>query len=141
MNPSRPASVAPAMIVRAIRENGVTNSFGSPALWKKIARHCLATGETLPSVRRVLCAGAPVPASLHRDLKKILPNGVVHTPYGATECLPVCTITGDESVNGTWKEAETGHGTCVRASVAKACVSPSFRSATARLKTWPIARR
>lgn len=113
MNPSKPASVDPAKIVAAIRASGVTNSFGSPALWTKIARHCLARGETLPSIRRILCAGAPVPASLHRDLKKILPNGVVHTPYGATECLPVCTITGDEVLADTWKETESGHGTCV----------------------------
>ncbi len=113
MNPSKPASVNPENIVRAIRGNGVTNSFGSPALWAKIARHCLARGETLPSVRRVLCAGAPVPVALHRDLKKVLPNGVVHTPYGATECLPVCTITGDEVLAETWREAQSGLGTCV----------------------------
>lgn len=113
MNPSRPASVNPGDIVRAIRRNGVTNSFGSPALWAKIARHCLAEGATLPSLRRVLCAGAPVPVSLHRDLKKILPNALVHTPYGATECLPVCTITGDEVLAETFRDAESGRGTCV----------------------------
>ncbi len=113
MNPSKPASVDPAKIVADINRFGVTNSFGSPALWTKIARHCLASGETLPSIRRILCAGAPVPASLHRDLKKILPNGVVHTPYGATECLPVCTITGDEVLAETRQETESGHGTCV----------------------------
>ncbi len=113
MNPSKPASVDPDAIVRAIRQNAVTNSFGSPALWAKIARHCLARGETLPSLRRVLCAGAPVPAALHRDLKRVLPNGVVHTPYGATECLPVCTITGDEVLAETWAETQSGRGTCV----------------------------
>jgi acyl-CoA synthetase (AMP-forming)/AMP-acid ligase II len=113
MNPAKPATVDPSKVVADINQSGVTNSFGSPVLWSKIARYCIKEGITLPSIRRILCAGAPVPASLHRDLKKILPNGVVHTPYGATECLPVCTITGDEVLADTWKETESGHGTCV----------------------------
>lgn len=113
MNPAKPASVDPDAIIRAIQQNGVTNSFGSPALWRKIARRCLDTGVTLPSVRRVLCAGAPVPAALHRDLRRVLVNGVVHTPYGATECLPVCTITGDEVLGETRAVTESGGGTCV----------------------------
>ena len=37
VNPSRPASVDPEQIVRAIQQNSLTNSFGSPALWTKIA--------------------------------------------------------------------------------------------------------
>ncbi|MFW5874361.1 MAG: AMP-binding protein, partial [Verrucomicrobiota bacterium] len=85
INPSRPATVDPEKIVRAIRQNGVTNSFGSPALWTRIARHCLAEGITLPTLRRVLMAGAPVPPALLRQMAEILPNGTVHTPYGATE--------------------------------------------------------
>lgn len=114
MNPSKPALADPSAILADINQSGVTTSFGSPALWRKIARHGLANpGSFAPSLRRILCAGAPVPASLHRDLKKILPGCVVHTPYGATECLPVCTITGDEVLAETWKETESGHGTCV----------------------------
>ena len=39
MNPSRPATVDPRKIVQAILKNSVTNSFGSPALWKKISNY------------------------------------------------------------------------------------------------------
>lgn len=113
MNPSKPATLDPAKIIAEIRAAGVTNSFGSPALWRKIAAYGLARGDTLPGVRRILCAGAPVPAALHRNFKKFLPNAVVHTPYGATECLPVCTITGDEVLAETWRDTEAGLGTCV----------------------------
>lgn len=113
MNPSKPATLDPAKIIAVIRSAGVTNSFGSPALWRKIAAHGLARGETLPGVRRILCAGAPVSAALHADFKKFLPNAVVHTPYGATECLPVCTITGDEVLGETRRDTEAGLGTCV----------------------------
>lgn len=96
LDPSRPAAVDPAKIVQAIQQEGVTNSFGSPTLWRKIFDHCLAHDITLPSLRRVLCAGAAVPASLWADARRVLPNGTLHSPYGATEVLPVATVAADE---------------------------------------------
>jgi len=96
IDPGRPAAVDPEKIVRAIQQEQVTNSFGSPTLWRKIADHCLARGIALPSLRRVLCAGAPVPASLWADAKRFLPRGRLHSPYGATEALPVSSISSDE---------------------------------------------
>ena len=59
IDPSRPASVDPGKIVRAIQQEKVTNSFGSPTLWRKISRHCLANNITLPSVKRVLMRRRP----------------------------------------------------------------------------------
>ncbi len=96
LDPSQPAQVDPERIVRAILQEKVTNSFGSPTLWRRIFDHCLARRLTLPGLRRVLCAGAAVPASLWTDAKQILPNGRLHSPYGATEALPVATISSDE---------------------------------------------
>ena len=96
IDPSRPAAVDPDKIVRAIQQEKVTNTFGSPTLWRIISRHCLKNNLTLPTVKRVLMAGAPVPPDLFADLQKILPNGTAHSPYGATEALPVCTISADE---------------------------------------------
>ncbi|MDP0501951.1 MAG: fatty acid CoA ligase family protein [Verrucomicrobiota bacterium JB022] len=113
MNPSRPATVDPAVIVRAIQQDQVTNSFGSPALWTKVVRHLEQTGDTLPSLRRILMAGAPVPPGLIQRLKRFLPNGEIHTPYGATECLPVASISGTEVLEETATQTATGAGTCV----------------------------
>ncbi len=96
LDPSRPATVDPAKIVQAIRQEGVTNSFGSPTLWRKIFDHCLAQNIALPSLRRVLCAGAAVPASLWADAPRVLPNGKLHSPYGATEVLPVASAAAGE---------------------------------------------
>ena len=96
IDPSRPAMVDPEKIVSAIRQEGVTNSFGSPTLWRKVADFCLARKVTLPSLRRVLCAGAPVPASLWADAPRFLTGGRMHSPYGATEVLPVSSIAADE---------------------------------------------
>ncbi|KXU38122.1 hypothetical protein AXK11_01330 [Cephaloticoccus primus] len=96
IDPRRPAQVDPAKIVQAILQERVSNSFGSPTLWLKIKRHCLARGIQLPSLRRILCAGAPVPAELWEDNARWLPNGQIHSPYGATEALPVCSISAGE---------------------------------------------
>jgi len=113
MNPSKPATVDPAKIVQAIRQNGVTNSFGSPVLWKKINRYCHEQGIELPSMKRVLMAGAPVPESLIRDFKKVIINGEIHTPYGATESLPVSSISGQYILDHTAASARAGKGNCV----------------------------
>jgi len=37
----------------------------------------------------------------------------IHTPYGATESLPVCTISGSEVLEETREQTRTGAGTCV----------------------------
>ena len=96
IDPRHPAAVDPAKIVQAIRQEGVTNSFGSPTLWRKIQLHCVAKNLALPSLRRVLCAGAPVPAPLWAKPSRWLPHGTLHSPYGATEALPVCSVSSGE---------------------------------------------
>ncbi len=96
MDPRRPAAFDPAQIVQAIRQESVTNSFGSPTLWGKIGAYCVAHGVSLPSVRRILCAGAAVPVTLWQNSRQFLPNGRLYSPYGATECLPVASVSADE---------------------------------------------
>lgn len=96
LDPSRPAEVDPAAIVQAIQQEKVTNSFGSPTIWRKIAGHCRERRVTLPSLKRVLMAGAPVSPGLFADMREILPNGTAHSPYGATEALPIASVSGDE---------------------------------------------
>ncbi len=96
LDPRRPATLDPVRIVQAIQQERVTNSFGSPTLWNLIVAHCRRTGTTLPTLRRVLCAGAPVPATLWREAPQVLTSGSLHSPYGATEALPVATVASDE---------------------------------------------
>jgi acyl-CoA synthetase (AMP-forming)/AMP-acid ligase II len=113
MNPSRPATVDPAVIVQAITQGGVTNSFGSPVLWRKVVDHCLARRITLPSLRRVLCAGAPVPPPLMADFRKVAPQATMYSPYGATEALPVATVSDREILESAAARTAAGAGTCV----------------------------
>ena len=115
MDPTKPAQVDPLLILEAIRDQGVTQAFGSPAIWHRIGRHCEATGEKLGSLKRVLSAGAPVPVHvLDRMLKSFEHDDAdIHTPYGATESLPVASISGREVLSETAKRSRRGAGTCV----------------------------
>ena len=113
INPRRPADVDPAKIVQAIQQERVTNSFGSPTLWNKIGDHCRAKNLTLPTLRRVLCAGAPVPAALWRHSHGFLSRGQLHSPYGATEALPIATVSAADIASAS------GRGACVGTAVAE----------------------
>ena len=114
MNPTRPASAEPALILRAIRDQQATSSFGSPALWDRVSAYCIAHGETLQPLKRVLIAGAPVAGRIVEQLRLVLPEGAdVHTPYGATESLPVASISGSEVLAGCLAASRAAKGTCV----------------------------
>ena len=113
LDPRRPADLDPVRIVQAIQQEKVTNSFGSPTLWRKLARHCQERQINLPGVRRVLCAGAPVPPELWKSMADVLPHGVLHSPYGATEALPVSTISSPEVTAAITAATLAGGGTCV----------------------------
>ena len=113
MNASKPATVNPLDVVVAVEQNQVSYSFGSPVLWTKIARFCKKEGKQLKSLKLILMAGAPVPPALVRLCREVFPNAEVHTPYGATECLPVSTISGSEILEYAEYRSLQGKGTCV----------------------------
>lgn len=114
MNPAKPAEVDPAKFIETINTNRVTYSFGSPAIWNVVSRYCTEQGLTLPSVKKILMAGAPVPGALLARTVAILPDDAeIHTPYGATESLPIASITAREILADTWKETRKGKGVCV----------------------------
>jgi acyl-CoA synthetase (AMP-forming)/AMP-acid ligase II len=65
-------------------------------------------------LRRVISAGAPVPAHVLARMKACLPSGAeIHTPYGATEALPVASITATEVLSETQLKTRLGAGVCV----------------------------
>ena len=113
LDPSKPLAADPAPLVAALIAEKVTCSFGSPAIWGKVADYCEARGLKLPDLRRLLIAGAPVSGELLAKLRVIAPHCETHTPYGATECLPVTTIAADELLGEARQRALRGHGTCV----------------------------
>jgi acyl-coenzyme A synthetase/AMP-(fatty) acid ligase len=114
MPPSRPAKVDPRRIIESIHDWHVTRSFGSPALWSRVGEYCQERKISLPSLRQVLSAGAPVPPRVLKQMKAcIAADGEIHTPYGATEALPVASIAADEVLSDTQHRWALGGGMCV----------------------------
>lgn len=113
MDARYPATVDPNMVYAVISEFAVTNMFASPALLNTVARDAAARSKKAPTLRRVISAGAPaLPDTLQR-MRSWLNEGVeVFTPYGATECMPICVV-GSNEVLTTRELTDAGMGLCV----------------------------
>jgi acyl-CoA synthetase (AMP-forming)/AMP-acid ligase II len=119
MNLAKPATADPRDILAAMHKYAPEAAFGSPVVWQNLSRHCVENGTRIDGLKLAITVGAPIPAYLHRRFRTILPEGAqIHTPYGATEGLPVShiatdTILGTGATAGTWDRTSKGHGTCV----------------------------
>ena len=157
MDASRPAQLDPYKAAAQIRQFGVTNMFGSPAVIRRLGELSFPaplagegvgaspTGEGkaaraaevspltrledsppspargegkdqtgLPTLRRVISAGAPASASSLERFVRLLPDSAeVFTPYGATETLPVANIGSREILGETRHLTDIGKGVCV----------------------------
>src|SRR5207302_9886094 len=94
LDPTRPSQVDPATFVATTQQYSVSQSFGSPAIWDRVGRYCVERNLTLPSLRRVLIAGASVSPPVLEQVRRILSDSAdAHTPYGATSALPTSSLT------------------------------------------------
>lgn len=114
MDATRPAFADGVKIVESIEDQGVTYAFGSPAFWHRVVGYCEARDRRLPSLRRVLMAGAPAPVSLLERLAALIsPSADIYTPYGATECLPITLPSARSLLAHKARRTAEGLGTCV----------------------------
>lgn len=134
MDFTSPGRVDPRKILGAIEDFGVTNLFGSPALIRRVGDYGAKHGVKLPTLRRVISAGAPVPASVLATFAGLLrPEVEVFTPYGATESLPVASIGSRTILDETRAQTEQGAGVCVGHTV------DGMEAAIIRIDDGPIA--
>lgn len=111
---SHPARAKPENVVRALREQRAVQCFGSPAIWRRVAPWARERGIVLEHLERLMIAGAPVHPPLIEDCLSILgAHGDVHTPYGATESLPVSSMNGRAVLAEHRARTESGWGNCV----------------------------
>jgi olefin beta-lactone synthetase len=114
MDATKPARVDPKNIIGPIQNFKISSSFGSPALWDTVSQYCLDQNIQLPTLKRIIMAGAPVSGDLLARFETIIDkNCKIYTPYGATEVLPVSLIDRREILDETWPLSNQGKGTCV----------------------------
>ena len=114
MDPTRPARVDPRKIIEPVLRFGVTMMFGSPALLDTVGRYGVAHSIRLPTLKRVLSAGAPVSPQVIERFAALLPEDArILTPYGASEALPVASIESREILAETRHASDRGAGVCV----------------------------
>lgn len=114
MDFTRPGSVDPVKIISAIERFKVTTMFGSPALINRVGLYGKQKGIKLPTLKRAISAGAPVPSVVMERFTEMLEGDAqIFTPYGATEALPVCSIGSREILEKTKQLTDEGKGVCV----------------------------
>ncbi len=114
MDPTRPGRVDPKRILEPLADYRATNLFGSPALLRRLVEGAEDANVRFPTLKRVVSAGAPAsPKTLERLAPRLDPPAQIHTPYGATESLPVASIASGVILGETRKATDQGLGVCV----------------------------
>ncbi len=124
MDVTAPGTLTATALADAVSAVEGTVVFASPAALRNVVAtaHGLTAEHrrALMGVRLLMSAGAPVPASLLREMSELLPAAEAHTPYGMTECLPVADISLVEI-----EALGTDDGVCVGHPVAGVSISVS----------------
>ena len=94
-----------ASLAGLISRHAVTIAVGVPTVWLDLVDHLDRTGMSLPSLRRVMVGGAPMPEALHRRMSA---RGIdVQQTWGMTELSPL----GTAMCPGTGTHPTTSSGT------------------------------
>jgi acyl-CoA synthetase (AMP-forming)/AMP-acid ligase II len=109
-----PGRIDPARTVAAIQRFGVTNTFASPVVLERLAAYGVPRGIKLPSLRRVITAGAPAPIPLQEQFRKLLAEETdLFGVYGATETLPIAVVESRDLFTRAKPRSALGAGVCL----------------------------
>lgn len=120
MDASKPITANPDYLFAAIEKYQCSNMFVNPALIERLGQAGVQEGQgveasnhKLPSIKRVISAGAPATISSIKHFSKMLSDGVeVLNSYGATESLPLSKM-GSQALFDTTAITDNGGGICV----------------------------
>ncbi len=80
----------------------------------RLARYGAEQREKLPSLRRIITAGAPAPVPVLEQFSQMLSDGAnLWGVYGSTETLPVTLVNSKEILAETRFLSEQGAGVCI----------------------------
>jgi len=109
-----PAKVNSAALIQVINDCKVGSFFAAPILIENLASEALARKLTMPSLKRVIGAGAPITGPVERMMSAVMaPDGELAANYGATEAMPSTELGSREHLRGLWSMTEQGAGICV----------------------------
>lgn len=108
-----PGKTDPAKVIGAIQKFKVTNMFASPVVLDILAKHGILISAKVPSLKRVITAGAPATIELQHDFRKLLDDQTdLFGIYGATETLPIAKVESRE-IFSMQAKTEQGAGVCL----------------------------
>lgn len=113
MDASKPITANPNNLFAAINKYRCTNLFANPALLALLGQAGKKSAQKLPSIKRVISAGAPATISSIKLFSEMLETNVpIINSYGATEVLPVSKIDSQDLFKTT-NITDQGGGICV----------------------------
>ena len=108
-----PGKTDPAKVIGAIQKFNVTNMFASPVVLNILADYGIPLSAKLPSLKRVITAGAPATIQLQHEVRKLLADQTdLFGIYGATETLPIAKVESRE-IFSMKEKTENGAGICL----------------------------
>ncbi len=110
---SKPAATNPKKLVNDLIENKITFANGSPSIWKTLIPYLKNKKKNIKTLKKLATFGAPVSHDLLRQLKEVLPDCEIYTPYGATESLPISNISSTVILGESYNLTTKGRGVCV----------------------------
>lgn len=108
-----PGKTNPQKTLQSIRDFSVTNMFASPVVLDILAGYGTPRSIKLPSLKRVITAGAPATIALQKRFRQLLEDSTdLFGIYGATETLPIAKVESRE-IFTMQERTEHGAGICL----------------------------
>lgn len=108
LDPKQPMKASAKRLLEGMSKASITQAFGSPILWQKLAEAALAKGQSFPQVERLFLAGCATPPGVAEALKKVFPNAHIYIPYGATEALPLTQLDAESLIHAQTQPTHAG---------------------------------
>ncbi|HEX2099922.1 MAG TPA: AMP-binding protein [Candidatus Synoicihabitans sp.] len=106
----RPGEVEAAPLFEQIKRRQVTRITASPAFFERLIAHGRATGERLPTLRKLYTGGAPVYPRLLDALRTWAPEAHTVAVYGSTEAEPIAHLEREEITPDDLAAMRAGQG-------------------------------
>lgn len=114
MDMTRPIKLKPKKLINNINRFCCTHMFCSPMVLTRLAKYGIENNSKLPTLKKNMTAGAPVSPELLQNFRKLLSDdSEIHTPYGATEALPVTDICDTELLQLYKTRKNYSDGICI----------------------------